>query len=61
MHMHLVRGIPETMVLSEIARLSPQLVVIGRHEETPLSAHPLMGCVGVRIAYHCPADVLIVP
>lgn len=62
MHMHLVRGSPETMVLSEVARLAPQLVAIGRHEERPLEpAHPLMGCVGVRIAYHCPVDVLIVP
>jgi nucleotide-binding universal stress UspA family protein len=62
MHMHLVRGSPETMVLSEVARLTPQLVVIGRHAERALdSAHPLMGCVGVRIAYHCPVDVLIVP
>lgn len=62
MHMHLVCGTPETTVLSEVDRLSPQLVAIGRHEERPLeSGHPLMGCVGVRIAYHCPIDVLIVP
>ncbi len=62
MHLHLVRGIPETMVLAEVARLAPQVVALGLHEETPLrSPHPLMGCVGVRIAYHCPTDVLFVP
>ena len=62
MHMHLVRGRPVTSVLSEIARLAPQFVAVGRHEETPLSTeHPLMGCVGMQIAYHCPVDVLIVP
>jgi nucleotide-binding universal stress UspA family protein len=62
MHMHLVRGRPVTSVLSEIDRLAPQFVAVGRHEEAPLAAeHPLMGCVGMQIAYHCPVDVLIVP
>jgi universal stress protein E len=62
MHMHLVRGTPAPTILGEIDKRSPQLVVVGRHEEPPLAAeHPLLGCVGMQIAYHCPVDVLIVP
>jgi universal stress protein E len=62
MHMHLVRGRPVQTVLSEITRLAPPLVAVGRHEPAPLEPeHPLMGCVGMQIAYHCPVDVLIVP
>jgi nucleotide-binding universal stress UspA family protein len=62
MHMHLVRGTPLPNVLSAITRHAAQLVVIGRHEQTPLTPeHPLMGCVGTQIAYHSPVDVLIVP
>ena len=62
MHMHLVRGAPLPSVLAEISRQVPQVVLIGRHEQFPLSSdHPLMGCVGTQIAYHCPVDVLMVP
>lgn len=62
MHMHLVRGTPVPSVLSEVDRHAAQVVVIGRHEQMPLtSEHPLMGCIGMQIAYHCPADVLMVP
>jgi len=61
-HMHLVRGAPLPSVLSEIDRQAAQIVVIGRHEQNPLTPdHPLMGCTGTQIAYHCPVDVLIVP
>jgi len=61
-HMHLVRGTPIPAVLAEVTRHSPQLVAVGRHEATRLEAdHPLMGCVGIRLAYHCPVDVLVVP
>lgn len=62
MHMHLVRGAPLPSVLSEVGRHAAQLVVIGRHEESPLTLeHPLMSCIGTQIAYHCPVDVLLVP
>lgn len=61
-HMHLVRGAPLPSVLSEVTRNEAQIVVVGRHEQTPLSPdHPLMGCTGTQIAYHCPVDALIVP
>jgi nucleotide-binding universal stress UspA family protein len=61
-HMHLVRGMPVATVLTEVTRYSPQFVAVGRHEGTALEPeHPLMGCVGMRLAYHCPVDVLIVP
>jgi len=62
MHMHLVRGAPLPSVLAEISRQGAQVIVIGRHEQFPLSfEHPLMGCIGKQIAYHCPVDVLMVP
>jgi hypothetical protein len=39
-----------------------QLVVVGRHEDTPLvKEHSMMGSVGMQIAYRCAIDVLIVP
>jgi len=61
-HMHLVRGTPLPSVLSEVARHAAQVLVIGRHEQTPLAPdHPLMGCIGTQIAYHCPVDVLMIP
>ncbi|MBS0421212.1 MAG: universal stress protein [Proteobacteria bacterium] len=61
-HMHLVRGTPLPTVLAEVARHAAQVVVIGRHEQTPLAPdHPLMGCIGTQIAYHCPVDVLMIP
>lgn len=61
-HMHLVRGMPIPTVLTEVTRHSPQFLVVGRHEGARFEAeHPLMGCVGMRLAYHCPVDVLIVP
>ena len=61
MHMHLVRGAPLPSVLSEITRRAAQVVVVGRHEQIPLTPdHPLMGCIGTQIAYHSPVDVLMV-
>jgi nucleotide-binding universal stress UspA family protein len=60
--MHLVRGTPVPTVLTEVTRYSPQFVAVGRHEGTRLEPErPLMGCVGMSLAYHCPVDVLIVP
>jgi len=61
-HMHLVRGTPVPTVLTEVTRYSPQFVAVGQHEGTQLEPeHPLIGCVGMSLAYHCPVDVLIVP
>jgi len=62
MHAHVVQGMPLPAILSEIARYGPQFIAVGKHEREPHEvAHPMMGCVGVRLAYHSPTDVLIVP
>ncbi len=59
---HRVRGMPIPTILTEITRYSPQFIAVGRHrkarDEDPGG---LMGCVGTRLAYHAPVDVLIVP
>jgi ribosome-associated translation inhibitor RaiA len=61
LHVHTVCGEPVATVLGEIARHSPQLVVVGNREpQAPRAAYSPMGGVGFRIAYHAPADVLVV-
>lgn len=60
-HLHLVRGAPLPSVLSEMSRHAAQLVLVGRHEQTPLAPeHSLLGCIGTQIAYHSTVDVLVV-
>lgn len=62
LHAHLVRGETVGALLAEIERLQPQLVVVGRHEHSPREYHiGSFGSVAVRVAYHVPDDVLIVP
>jgi nucleotide-binding universal stress UspA family protein len=61
-HAHVVRGVALSVILAEITRYGSQVLIVGRHEHRPDGAgHALMGCVGVRLAYHAPCDVLIVP
>jgi nucleotide-binding universal stress UspA family protein len=59
---HTVRGAPLPSVLEQVQQCAPQLVVIGQHQH---HADELPGAwaagLGTRIAYHCPADVLMVP
>lgn len=55
-----VRGEPVTAVLTEIERVSPDLVVIGkRGPQAPAGQNGVIGGAGLRIAYHAPADVLV--
>ncbi len=61
-HLHLVQGNPLGILVTEIARHCPQLVIIGRHEpERGESLHNPIGSMGLRMAYHIPVDVLVVP
>lgn len=61
-HVHVQRGMPLPTILTEVTRYGPQLVGIGKHSHTPSeSFHTPLGCIGVRLAYHCPVDVLLVP
>lgn len=59
---HVIRGPPLPDIFAEIARYKPQVLIVGQHEHRPDEvASTLLGCVGVRLAYHAPVDVLIVP
>ena len=61
LHAHLVCGETIASVLAEIARCRPELVVVGKHQNTPLeSATRFVGTNALRIAYHAASDVLIV-
>lgn len=61
-HLHLLRGNPLGVLVTEIARYAPQLVVIGRHERpNGLLPQDSFGDMGLRIAYHTPVDALVVP
>ena len=61
-HAHVVRGAALPVILTALTRYRSQVLIVGRHEHRPDGAgHALMGCVGVRLAYHAPCDVLIVP
>ncbi len=61
-HVHLVSGETVGTLLAEIERRKPDLVVVGRHGHSPRE-HPVasFGSVALRIAYHVPGDVLVVP
>jgi universal stress protein E len=59
-HLHLVRGNPLGVLVTEIARHAPQLVVIGRHDNDAERAAG-GGTLGLRMTYHTPVDVLVVP
>jgi universal stress protein E len=60
LHIRVVRGEPVSAILAEIARISPDLVVIGkRGPQAPAAQHGVIGGAGLRVAYHAPADVLM--
>jgi universal stress protein E len=61
MHSHVVRGNPLGCVVTEIARHQPTLVVLGRQEASSAQAREPFGTEGLRMAYHCPVDTLVVP
>jgi nucleotide-binding universal stress UspA family protein len=61
-HAHLVRGEAVAAVLAQIDRLQPDIVVVGKHEHPPREhLTSSLGSVAMRIAYHAPGDVLVVP
>jgi nucleotide-binding universal stress UspA family protein len=61
-HAHVIRGAALPIILTEITRHGSQVLIVGRHEHHPDGAvHALMGSVAVRLAYHAPCDVLMVP
>lgn len=60
LHGEAIRAEPVSGILGRIESLGPHLVVVGKRE--PQAAHMQsgpMGGVGFRIAYHAPADVLV--
>lgn len=61
MHSHVVRGNPLGCLVTEIARHQPTLVVLGRQEASAAESREPFGTEGLRMAYHCPVDTLVVP
>lgn len=61
MHSHVVRGNPLGCLVTEIASHQPTLVVLGRQEADAAESHEPFGTEGLRMAYHCPVDTLVVP
>jgi nucleotide-binding universal stress UspA family protein len=60
-HPHVVRGNPLGCLVTEIARYQPTLVVLGRREANSAESFEPFGTEGLRMAYHCPVDTLVVP
>jgi nucleotide-binding universal stress UspA family protein len=61
-HLHLEHGNPLGILVTEIARYVPQIVVVGRREnERGQSPREFSGSTGLRMAYHTPVDVLVSP
>jgi universal stress protein E len=62
LHAHLICGEPVSVVLAEIENRSPDLVILGKHQLPPRDLRlASLGGIALRIAYHAPGDVLIVP
>ena len=62
LHGHLVCGEAVGALLAQIDSRQPDLVVVGKHEHPPREHHiGSFGSVALRIAYHAPGDVLVVP
>lgn len=61
MHSHIVRGNPLGCLVTEIARHQPTLVALGRQEANAAESREPFGTDGLRMAYHCPVDTLVVP
>lgn len=60
-HTHVVRGNPLGALVTEISRFQPTLVVLGRREAAAGESREPFGTEGLRMAYHCPVDTLVVP
>ena len=61
-HLHFEHGNPLGILVTEIARYDPQLVVVGRREsQRGQSPQEFSGSTGLRMAYHTPVDVLVIP
>jgi nucleotide-binding universal stress UspA family protein len=60
-HQHVVHGNPLGCLVTEIARYQPTLVVLGRQEANSGESFEPFGTEGLRMAYHCPVDTLVVP
>jgi universal stress protein E len=61
-HLHLDHGNPLGILVTEIARYTPQIVVVGRREnERGQSPREFSGATGLRMAYHTPVNVLVIP
>lgn len=62
LHAHVVCGEPISALLAEIDRCQPQLVVVGQHRRAPRETSTrFVGTIALRLAYHAPSDVLVVP
>jgi nucleotide-binding universal stress UspA family protein len=61
-HLHLEHGNPLGILVTEIARYAPQIVIVGRREsERGQSPREFSGSTGLRMAYHTSVDVLVIP
>jgi nucleotide-binding universal stress UspA family protein len=61
-HLHLEHGNPLGILVTEVARYDPQIVVVGRREnERGQSPREFSGSTALRMAYHTPVDVLVIP
>jgi nucleotide-binding universal stress UspA family protein len=61
MHSHVVRGNPLGCLVTQIASHQPTLVALGRQEANAAESDEPFGTEGLRMAYHCPVDTLVVP
>jgi len=62
LHAHLVCGETVTALLAEMDIRKPNVVILGKHQHPPREVHlAALGSVALRVAYHAPSDVLIVP
>jgi nucleotide-binding universal stress UspA family protein len=62
LHAHLVCGETVSAVLAEIDLRKPDVVILGKHQHPTREVHlAALGSVALRVAYHAPGDVLIVP
>jgi nucleotide-binding universal stress UspA family protein len=62
LHAHLICGKAVSAVLAAIESLKPDLVILGKHQHPARELRlATLGGTALRIAYHAPGDVLIVP
>jgi len=56
-----LRGHPQAVLIAEIRRVEPDLVVLGKHEAAPTDHDQHIGSTVLRIAYSTTCDLLQVP